>query len=141
MRRKKLFLAVVVSAVVLSLYAAAQSGAVTVGRSDEQGRKQIPEGRELYMNYCASCHGPEARGNGQVTPALKKRPADLTRIRKRDGRFPAEHIKKIITGETVLPVHGEREMPVWGSVLKEPELTSLVKYLESIQRFPDLYPN
>ncbi|HWQ32854.1 MAG TPA: c-type cytochrome [Blastocatellia bacterium] len=110
--------------------------ATAASESSEQ-----PAGRQIFLNYCASCHGLEGHGNGLVAPSLRKRPSDLTRIRKKDGRFPAEQVRKYITGETVLPVHGEREMPVWGSVLREPELTSLVKYLESIQRFPDLYPD
>ena len=108
--------------------------------ADEQHKKQIAQGRELYQSHCASCHGLDGRGRGPGAPSLRKRPADLTVIRKKDGRFPAEQLRKIISGETVLPVHGEREMPVWGSVLKEQELTSLIKYLESIQRFPDQYP-
>jgi mono/diheme cytochrome c family protein len=38
------------------------------------------EGRDLYMRYCASCHGISATGDGPVAAALEPRPADLTRL-------------------------------------------------------------
>jgi mono/diheme cytochrome c family protein len=134
---RKIFALMITGVVVLLLYVGFGFRAATAA---PQSSEQPAAGRQLFLDYCASCHGLEERGNGLVASALRKRPSDLTRIRKKDGRFPAEQVRKYITGETVLPVHGEREMPVWGSVLREPELTSLVKYLESIQRFPDLYP-
>jgi mono/diheme cytochrome c family protein len=132
--QKRKYLMMAVGVVMIFYSALAQS-------QEEPGKKEILKGRELYLNHCASCHGLEGKGDGLVSYSLRKKPSDLTRIRKKDGKFPAEELKKIIAGETVLPVHGQREMPVWGSILKEPELTSLVKYLASIQRFPNQYPD
>ena len=81
---------------------------------------QVKMGRELFMTYCSSCHGAEGRGDGPVAKALKKPPADLTRIAaRREGAFPASEIAKFIDGRTVVESHGTREMPVWGQRFSE----------------------
>lgn len=40
-----------------------------------------------YQLYCASCHGPEGRGDGPRAAELPRPPADLTRLHERYG-FP-----------------------------------------------------
>ena len=34
---------------------------------------------ELYATFCASCHGPEGRGDGVAAPFCRIAPADFTR--------------------------------------------------------------
>lgn len=102
-------------------------------------------GRKLYLQYCASCHGVDGTGNGPVAPNLKVAPPDLTRIEKKDGKFPAVHVQMVIAGEvgaTELTVHGTKEMPVWGQVFRYQHsqthsllnVYALTKYIESIQK-------
>ncbi|PYM81561.1 MAG: cytochrome C, partial [Candidatus Rokuibacteriota bacterium] len=38
-----------------------------------------PPGRRLYVRWCATCHGPDGRGNGPAAPSLIPRPRDFTR--------------------------------------------------------------
>ena len=46
---------------------------------------------------------------------LKKRPADLTVLAKRNnGVFPLNSVYRIIDGRDTIASHGTREMPVWG---------------------------
>ena len=45
------------------------------------------EGVDTFQAYCASCHGPNAKGDGPAAKALSKTPADLTMITKRHGRI------------------------------------------------------
>jgi mono/diheme cytochrome c family protein len=46
-------------------------------------------GSEMFKEYCASCHGADARGRGPAAPALKASPADLTVLsRNNHGKFP-----------------------------------------------------
>jgi mono/diheme cytochrome c family protein len=72
-------------------------------------------GKDLFLQYCASCHGPEAKGNGPAAPALKDPPRDLTLIAaNRGGTFPSAEILAFIDGRDVSAAHGSREMPVWG---------------------------
>ena len=99
-----------------------------------QSRHQIAEGERMYKSYCASCHGVDGSGNGPAASALKQQPPDLRRIQAKLGRFPTENIRKRISGEPRLPVHGSKEMPVWGMILRRSDINSLVAYVESIQR-------
>jgi mono/diheme cytochrome c family protein len=101
-------------------------------------------GKDLFLLYCASCHGKNAQGDGPVAPALNLRPPDLTEIKRRyDGKFPRMTVVGVIDGETPLAAHGMREMPVWGRVFRperrgsnlgSPEIYAIVDYLESIQK-------
>ncbi|MBS1791945.1 MAG: cytochrome c [Acidobacteria bacterium] len=107
----------------------------------EQTGKKNEQGQKLFMQYCATCHGADAKGNGPTAKVLKKAPADLTKIEKVDGKFPKIKVQRIISGDDMLDSHGSRDMPVWGSVLRQKvghgfaqlEIYNLTNYLESIQ--------
>lgn len=104
-------------------------------------------GRELYVAYCASCHGLEGRGDGPAAEAMRMSPTDLTALsRKHGGRFPVLRVQRLLGGIEGIPAHGGKRMPVWGPVflpLSPAEgaaatLTGrLVRYLESIQQPAD----
>ena len=78
-----------------------------------------------FINYCASCHGVDGKGNGPLAPTLKIAPSDLTVISKNNkGNFPYTLIRKTIESRELglARAHGPREMPVWGPVFaQEPE--------------------
>lgn len=106
---------------------------------------QSTGGQSTFGLYCATCHGPAAKGDGPMAQVLTKRPADLTRIAQRNGgRYPADIVAKIIDGRSPVKGHGGGEMPIWGDAFAksaDPEPASeriarLVAYLESIQRQP-----
>lgn len=103
------------------------------------------EGAAIFRQYCASCHGADARGHGPASAALKHRPPDLTRISQRNkGKFPFERVKKTIEGDDAGPIaHGNRDMPIWGPIfhqiesdqdLGEVRMEAITKYLESLQQ-------
>ena len=105
-------------------------------------------GKESFLQYCAACHGIDARGGGPVSATLKTAPSDLTTlVTRRERAFDAREIADLIDGRAMPPVHGTREMPVWGrrfsarvgggEVGEEAvrgQLLILVEYLRSIQR-------
>lgn len=105
-------------------------------------------GKQMYLQYCASCHGADGRGNGPVAKQLKIKATDLTLLRKKEkGIFPLDDVMATIDGRRIVKGHGERNMPVWGEVFltenekkKYPELTSLLKakiiaeYVATLQR-------
>lgn len=101
-------------------------------------------GSRLFRTYCASCHGTTGRGNGPLADQLRRTPPDLTQFTRRNGGvFPSERVHRIIDGRDV-PIHGDREMPIWGDVFKtapggssagavKARIDAIVRYLEGIQ--------
>lgn len=101
-------------------------------------------GKQMYVNYCAPCHGVDGRGHGPVSPALRVPPADLTLLaQKHHGKYPSAHVVSILQFGTSMPAHGSAEMPVWGPILgnmnhvnpqeRALRVVNLAHYLESIQ--------
>ena len=100
------------------------------------------DGHEMFTHYCAVCHGADAKGTGPAAEALKKTPADLTQIaRKNGGKFPEVHVMRVIKGDDVVSAHGSRDMPVWGELFRslhnqadaDLRVNALVQYVEQIQ--------
>jgi len=58
-----------------------------------------PSGAEDFATYCASCHGTDASGNGEVSAHLPRHPADLTTLARRNGgKFPTTRVMARIWG-------------------------------------------
>jgi len=101
------------------------------------------DGKDLYHEYCAVCHGADGKGAGPAAAAMKKPPSDLTRIsRGNNGHFPDERMMRILTGEESVTAHGSKDMPTWGAVFNnmttsvdmvQMRLHALVSYLEKLQ--------
>jgi mono/diheme cytochrome c family protein len=92
-------------------------------------------GKQMYLQYCSSCHGREGKGDGTVSRDLKIKVPDLTGIAKKNkGVFPLDDVMATIDGRRQVRAHGDRDMPVWGDNFrsdvegkKYPELTSLLR--------------
>ncbi len=78
---------------------------------------EVIMGGELeYQQYCAVCHGVDAKGYGTMRKFLTIEPSDLTQESKKNGgKFPFWQIYRVIDGREEVRGHGTREMPVWGS--------------------------
>lgn len=101
--------AVAAAGMVAVLYAASAPVVVAAEGAEQQARHD-------YQKYCASCHGPEGRGDGPVAQAMKAMPADLTLLStNNDGKYPADKVREIIDGRADVKAHGPRAMPVWGN--------------------------
>jgi mono/diheme cytochrome c family protein len=102
------------------------------------------DGKQMFVNYCAPCHGIDGRGNGPVASALKRSPTDLTLIsRSNGGKFPSAHVIAVLEYGTNIPSHGTADMPVWGPILgkmdptalnaRNMRISNLRQYIEDIQ--------
>ena len=128
-----------VVAILCGLTLAAQTAPTTIAPNARE------HGGTLYSTYCASCHGTSARGDGPLADSMRRRPANLTEIAKRNnGVFPKEIIFKVIDGREPVRGHGGPDMPVWGDAFKRSidvggeeavknRIQAIVDYLESIQ--------
>ena len=120
------------------------AGVLLAGRADAQSTSAAT-GDYLFRTYCAACHGTSAKGDGPLAESMRRRPANLTEIGKRNkGEFPADEVFKPIDGRTPVKGHGGPDMPVWGDVFSKSSdggdpaivaarIKALVAYLESIQ--------
>ena len=101
-------------------------------------------GREMFMSYCASCHGKDAKGNGPAAAALNAAPADLTSLAKQNaGKYPDMKVTSILRGQGKVVAHGTQEMPVWGPLFwrmsqghegeVQQRIANLSNYIKSLQ--------
>ena len=115
---------------------------------------EMEQAKADFQTYCASCHGPDADGDGPVASELVTKPPSLKHIAKRRGGvFDAGEVYRVVDGRDMPRAHGTPEMPVWGvlfafqaqasGILQDQVVESekaarlrierLIKYLESIQ--------
>lgn len=100
-------------------------------------------GQEMFLAYCAACHGKDAKGNGPAASALKVAPADLTGLTRKYGKYPAMKVTTILTGQANLAAHRNTEMPVGGPIFSrmsqghesevQQRIANLNHYLESLR--------
>lgn len=107
------------------------------------------DGRSMFMENCASCHGADAMGDGPTARGLAVAPPDLTTITARNGGvFPTTQVMSTIDGLD-RGAHFSAAMPEFGAgdlgdtVIVENEglgtpvpmkLLVLTEYLQSIQQ-------
>jgi mono/diheme cytochrome c family protein len=120
------------------------TGAATAQAQD------IQIGEDLYLQYCATCHGLEAAGQGPMAPALVVQPANLTALsRENGGTFPLLRVVRRIDGRDPLISHGSA-MPIYGEFFEGDDtalktetgqpmlvgrpIADLVAYLLTLQR-------
>jgi mono/diheme cytochrome c family protein len=128
----------------VTLAAAPRQEAGTAAKPADLHASQT-HGSYYFQTYCATCHGTSARGDGPLAESLRKRPANLTQLAKRnDGVYPKELVFRIIDGRQPVRGHGGPDMPAWGDAFKRSisggdedsvraRIQALVDYLEMIQ--------
>lgn len=110
---------------------------------------QPNEGRMLYGDNCAQCHGPAGQGNGPWADGMTPAPTNLTTLAAGNGGiFPRAAVLSTIDGYHRAGQPGQ-QMPEFGLLLEGPTvpvdtgdgvmtptprpLVALLAYLESIQ--------
>lgn len=135
-----------------ALLAALLALAATPAAADEA----LEQGKADFGHLCAPCHGASGKGDGPHAEHLKKKPADLTVITVKYGRFPEDRVFATIAGIDMPEGHGTREMPSWGDVFVSEgvgkstkledamkasddasrRIAGLIRYIETIQAGP-----
>jgi len=104
----------------------------------------VPSGDQIYKQYCAACHGTDARGHGPLAALLKTMPPDLTTLSKRHaGKFPYDYVASVIEFGSGVSAHGSSDMPTWGPIFRyfdkrnekvvQQRIKNLCDYLASLQ--------
>ncbi len=144
-----------ICSVVLLCALSFSTATLAVAQEAQKKIKKVPikptsagSGEEMYMSYCAACHGTSGKGDGPAASEFKTPPTNLTIIcpQSQCGEFPHGYIAQVIeTGPRDAKAHGSKDMPVWGplfsalsgSATKQAEvklrINNLSKYIESLQ--------
>ena len=104
----------------------------------------MPTGKQMFKQYCAACHGLDAKGHGPARSTLKIPAADLTTLAKRHGGdFPRDYVENILRFGPGVAAHGSSDMPTWGPIFQymdnfnqpivQQRIKNLVDYIISLQ--------
>ena len=109
---------------------------------DQLPANYVPSGGQIYHQYCAACHGVDAKGNGPVKRALRIPAPDLTTLAKRHGgKFPYAYVIGVLRFTPGVRSHGSGAMPMWGALFEyyynkdsaQQRIRNLCDYLASLQ--------
>ena len=109
-------------------------------------RTSATDGKQMFVAYCAPCHGVDGRGRGPVASELKQQPTNLAFLSKNNGgRFPSNHVAAVLEFGASDPAHGTAAMPIWGrlfdtmdhsttqSTTARLRINNVSRYLETLQ--------
>jgi mono/diheme cytochrome c family protein len=85
----------------------------------------------VYANYCVTCHGINADGNGRAARLYNPRPANLRLSDKNDQYFG------LIIRRGGEAIGRSPFMPPWGAELTDEQTDDIVAYLRSINANPN----
>lgn len=132
----------------MTRYYVAAAAAAFVGLTAPGAALAQDAGEQIFMQYCSTCHGADAKGAGPLTELMLAKPADLTQLAaNNDGVFPMLNVIHVIDGRTGLRAHGS-PMPTYGNIFKAEakggdyaeevaargRILSVAYYLERIQQ-------
>jgi mono/diheme cytochrome c family protein len=90
------------------------------------------QGKHLFAQYCATCHGDEGKGDGQNASNLTPPPPDLTT--SKNARDAASLRRVIAQGSAA--VGRSALSPPWGRSLTTQQIDYLVEYCRALARPP-----
>jgi mono/diheme cytochrome c family protein len=129
-----------VAAVALALTASGGLAQTKTGKKSIE-RTKI-DGKVMFENYCAVCHGLTGKGDGPAASELKTSPTDLTMLSSNNnGVFPEVRVRRYIEGADEVAAHGTRDMPMWGDLFKSLgrdmapiRISQLVTHVNALQK-------
>ena len=88
------------------------------------------EGKKLYGQFCASCHGQSGKGDGPAAAALNPKPRDHTNKEYMSTLSDEDLLKVIKNGGASIgksPI-----MPPWGATLKDDQIQDVIAYVRTL---------
>jgi len=114
---------------------ASGSDALESGRKTSQSL--ISQGKNLFVQYCAHCHGTSGDGDGFNAEYLEKEPAELSHKKFQAKKTNHQIFRAIQKGGE--GVRKSTLMPVFGNTLSEAEIWALVAYVRYLGK-DDAHP-
>ena len=88
------------------------------------------QGKRIYRENCAPCHGEAGRGDGVGAQSLPVRPADHTDPAAMNSRSDAFLRDVIAKGGKAMGLSSF--MPAWQGIFKDKEIEDLVAYIRGL---------
>ena len=86
------------------------------------------QGKQLFVQYCATCHGDGGKGDGQNASNLNPTVPDLTTSK---NLADATYVRRVI-GEGSAAVGRSPLSPPWGRSLSPQQIEYLTQYCQSL---------
>jgi copper transport protein len=99
---------------------------VNVANPIPPNSESLAAGEALYSTHCASCHGPEGKGDGPIGVTLNPRPADL-----RQHAIPGVHADAQLFEWITNGFPGSR-MPAFRTALSDTDRWHLVNFIRTL---------
>ncbi|HEY5932967.1 MAG TPA: cytochrome c [Nitrospira sp.] len=112
---------VMMAAITVAVFSLTLPGNGNAG--SQPGSDRMTKGKQIYIKYCAGCHGPEGRGDGYRL--LGADPANLT----------SESIRKQSDATLLKSIHeGKSTMPSWNIRLSQQDAKDVLTYIRAIPK-------
>ena len=92
----------------------------------ESTSESVARGKELYDNYCSTCHGLQGGGNGPAAHGISTFPGQLWVWNNADSSEDG-YLFWFIT-------EGGSDMPPWGVILSENERWDVINYVKTLTK-------
>jgi cytochrome c oxidase cbb3-type subunit 3 len=90
----------------------------------------VEQGKKIYGQFCASCHGQTGKGDGPASAALNPKPRDHT-DKEYMSKMSDEDLFKVIKNGGV-SIGKSPLMPPWGASLKDEQIHDVVAYVRTL---------
>jgi cytochrome c oxidase cbb3-type subunit 3 len=90
----------------------------------------VEQGKKLYGQFCASCHGQSGKGDGPAAAALNPKPRDHT-DKETMSKLSDDDLLKVIKNGGA-SVGKSPLMPAWGASLKDDQIKDVIAYVRTL---------
>ncbi len=87
----------------------------------------IDSGAEIYEVNCATCHGPEGKGDGIAAAGLDPKPASLNDAHMMEEMSDGALFWRVREGGVMEPFNSA--MPPWKSILSDDEIWQVIAFI------------
>jgi mono/diheme cytochrome c family protein len=106
--------------------------AVVLGTALVAHAADAEQGKKLYGQFCATCHGQSGKGDGAAAAALNPKPRDHTDKEYMSKLTDDDMLKVIKNGGA--SIGKSPLMPPWGASLKDDQIQDIIAYVRTLSK-------
>ena len=104
--------------------------AVVLGAALSAHAADAEQGKKLYGQFCATCHGQSGKGDGPGAAALNPKPRDHT-DKEYMSQLSDDDLMKVIKNGGA-SIGKSPLMPPWGASLKDDQIKDIIAYVRTL---------